>query len=214
MFRHRKDAGEKLAQALERYRNENTIVLGIPRGGVEIAYYVANHLHAEMSIIVARKLGNPRNPEFAFGATAEDGSMYIDAFGRQTVTDDEIKEIAAMEKKEIRHRIEKFRHNKPLPEIKNRTVILVDDGIATGATLFAAIELCKKKGATKIVVGAPISGREMKSTLNHLVDDVVILEHPNTYYAVSQGYEEFSNLSDAEALAIVDKWEHEQRLME
>lgn len=209
MFRDRKDAGEKLGEALEKYRNMNVLVLGIPRGGVETAYYVAKHLNAEMSIVITRKLGYPFNPEAAFGAVAEDGSLYISEIASQHLSSEEIHEVLEKQKQEIQRRVQKLRRGKPLPQIKDRTVIITDDGIATGATLFASIELCKKKKAAKIVVAAPISGERMDAILQKKVDEVIILEMPPFYSAVSQGYEDFYNLTDDEALEFMDKWEKE-----
>lgn len=209
MFRDRKHAGEKLAEALEKYRDKDVLVLGIPRGGVETAYYIAKHLNAEMSVVITRKLGYPFNPEAAFGAVAEDGSLYISEMAGQTLSSEEMNDVLKDQQQEIQRRIQKLRRGKPLPEMKGRTVILADDGIATGATLFASIELCKKKKAGKIVVAAPISGERMDTLLRSKVDDVIILEKPPLYSAVSQGYEDFSNLSDEEALAILDQWEKE-----
>jgi len=212
IFRNRKDAGEQLARALEKYRNMGVLVLAIPRGGVETAYYVAKHLHAEMSLVVTRKLGFPLNPEAAFGAVTEDGSIYISEAGLQYVSQEEMREILDDQKEVMEDRIQKLRKGKPIPDIKGRTVIIVDDGIATGATLFATIELCKNKGAAKIVVAVPIAGKHMENMLRRKVDDVIILEVPPIYNAVSQGYEEFPNLSDDEALAFMQKWDEEYRL--
>lgn len=209
MFRDRKHAGEVLAIALEKYRDKDVLVLGIPRGGVETAYYIAKHLNAEMSVVITRKLGYPFNPEAAFGAVAEDGSLYISAMAGQRLSSEEMNDVLKAQQKEIQRRIEKLRRGKPLPEMKDRIVILADDGIATGATLFASIELCKKKKAGKIVVAAPISGERMDTLLRSKVDDVIILEKPPFYSAVSQGYEDFSNLSDEEAVAFLDQWEKE-----
>ena len=209
MFRDRKDAAEQLGRALEKYRDNNVIVLGIPRGGAETAYYVAKHLHAEMSLIVTRKLGYPFNPEAAFGAVAEDGSTYISAMAGENISDEEMQHVLKEQKQEIKRRVQKLRRGKPLPNLKGRIVIITDDGIATGATLLATISLCKKMKAAKIVVAAPIAGERMDAILRAAVDDVVILEKPPFYSAVSQGYEDFENLTDEEALAFMDKWEHE-----
>ncbi|HET9485850.1 MAG TPA: phosphoribosyltransferase family protein [Chryseosolibacter sp.] len=212
MFRDRKDAGQKLGYALEKYRKRNVLVLGIPRGGVETAYYVAKHLNADLSLVVTRKLGFPYNPEAAFGAVAEDGSLYVSPIARQELSDEEMNAVLESQKEEIRRRVQKLRKGKELPDLKDRTVIIVDDGIATGATLFATIELCKKRKAGKIVVAAPIAGKRMEDILRKTVDDFVILEIPPFYSAVSQGYEDFSNLSDDEALAFMDKWDKEHTL--
>jgi putative phosphoribosyl transferase len=210
MFTNRKDAALQLAKALEKYRNKNVVVLGIPRGGAETGYYVARNLNAEFSLLVSRKLGHPDNPEYAFGAIAEDGSVYLSPYARQEVTDETIREAVEAQKLEILRRIKVLRKGKPLPELKNRVVILVDDGIATGATIFAAIEMCKKMNAGKIVVAAPVSGEEMEDVLAKKIDDVVILENPFGFHAVSQVYESFFNLSDAEALGFMERWESEQ----
>lgn len=208
MFFDRKDAGEKLGQALEHYQDKDVLVLGIPSGGAETAYYVAQHLHADLAMVVTRKLGYPSNPEAAFGAIAEDGSLYISDMAQNVLSAEEMNEVLQFQKEEIKRRIQKLRKGKPLPELKDRIVIVVDDGIATGATLFATIELCRKRKAKKIVVAAPISGTNMKNKLLHLVDEVVILNTPEFYTAVSQGYENFSDLSDEEAMMFMDKWEN------
>lgn len=210
MFIDRKDAAQKLAKALEEYRDKNAVVLGIPRGGAETAFYVAIHLNAELSMLVSRKLGHPDNPEYAFGAIAEDGSIYLSPHARQEVSDETINAVVEEQKKEIERRIKVLRKGKPLPELKNRTVILVDDGIATGATIFAAIELCKKRNAGKIVVAAPVSGADMEEKLAKKVDEVIILEKPDIFYAVSQGYEIFYNLTDDEAMGFMERWEKEK----
>jgi predicted phosphoribosyltransferase len=209
MFLNRKDAAEKLAHALEKYRNKGAIVLGIPRGGAETAYYVAQYLNADLSLAIARKLGYPSNPEAAFGAVAEDGSVYIFDEAKQSLTQDEINSILYEQEQEIQRRIHILRHGKPLPDMEGKTVIIVDDGIATGATLFTIIELCKKKNPGKIVVAAPISGRRIVGILRKMTDDVVILETPQWYSSVSQGYEDFCNLTDEEALLFIDKWNRE-----
>ena len=194
---------------MEKYRNMNVLVLGIPRGGVETAFYLAKHLNAELSLVIARKLAYPFNPEAAFGAVAEDGNVYISEMARQHLTDQEINEILWKQNAEIQRRIQKFRRGKRLPAIEGRTVIIADDGIATGATLFAAIALCKTKKAGKIVVASPVAGKAMEGLLRKMVDEVVILETPSFYSAVSQGYEDFYNLSDEEALTFIAKWEED-----
>jgi putative phosphoribosyl transferase len=209
MFKDRKDAGERLGRALEKYRDQDVIVIGIPRGGVATAYYVAKHLHAEMSVVITRKLGYPFNPEAAFGAVAEDGSLYIADDKDPAVSSEDMQRVLQEQKQEIRRRVQKLRKGKPLPKLEGRIVIITDDGIATGATLFATIALCKKMKASKIIVAAPIAGEWMEPMLQNMVDEVLILEKPSFYSAVSQGYEDFDNLTDEEALAFIDKWERE-----
>ena len=209
MFEDRKDAGERLGRALEKFRGLNVLVLGIPRGGVETAYYVARHIDAELSVVITRKLGYPSNPEAAFGAVAEDGSVYISDNARFHLSKGEMNDVLRQQREEIKRRIKKIRRGNPLPEIRDRIVIIVDDGIATGATLIATIDLCKRRMALKIVVAAPIASEGMREILQAMVDEVVILEIPPFFSAVSQGYKHFNNLSDEEALSFIETWEKE-----
>lgn len=209
MFRDRKDASIQLAEALEKYKNKNPLVLGIPRGGAETAYYVAKYLEAEMALVVSRKLGHPQNPEYAIGALAEDGSLYLSPEGKEFISQEVIENLKKEQEKEIKRRIREYRQDNPLPELEGRTVIIVDDGIATGATLFATIMLCKNRKAKKIVVAAPVSGENMSRTLIDMVDDVVILETPIQYRAVSQAYQNFFNLTDEEAISFMERWKKE-----
>ncbi|MGE5107421.1 MAG: phosphoribosyltransferase [Sphingobacteriales bacterium] len=209
MFADRKDAALQLAVALEKFRNKNAVVLGIPRGGAETAYYLAVYLHAEFSLLISRKLGHPDNPEYALGAIAEDGSIYLSPNAGQEVPEEAIKAVVESQKKEIERRIKILRKGKPLPELKGKTVILADDGIATGATILAAIEMCKKRKAGKIIVAAPVSGPDIEERLTHKADEVIILEKPDYYYAVSQAYESFYQLTDEDALGFMERWEKE-----
>ena len=210
MFRDRKDASIQLGMSLEKYKNDNPLILGIPRGGAETAYYVAKHLKSEMALVVTRKLGHPKNPEYAIGALAEDGSLYLSPEATTYFSQEVIENLIKDQEKEIKRRIREYRQDNPLPKLEGRTIIIVDDGIATGATLFATIKLCKNKKAGKIVVAAPVSGEEMSRKLEEMVDDVVILETPYQYRAVSQAYQNFFNLSDEEAISFMEKWKKEQ----
>lgn len=214
MFRDRKDGGKQLAKALEKYQHQNVLVLGIPRGGVETAYYVARDLHAEFSFIVSRKLGYPHNAEAAFGALAEDDSYFIFKEAERELTPEVIQSVVHNVRQEIKRRVDVLRGGKNLPKIKGRTVILVDDGIATGATLFAAINLCKNKKASKIIVAAPIAGANIKDKLKTMVDEAVVLLTPEFYHAVSQGYQTFHDLEDDDVKEILNQWNVEKRMEE
>ena len=206
MFKDRKDAALHLAKALEKYKGLGVIVLGIPRGGAETGFYVAHHLGAEFSLLVSRKLGHPNNPEYAIGAIAEDGSTYINEEAQEGLAPEVLERTIAQQEKEIARRIEVLRKGAPLPKIRNKTVILVDDGIATGSTLFASIRMCRNQGVGKLVVAAPVAGPGMKSRLLREVDEVVILEIPDFFQGVSQGYEHFYNLTDEETNHFLDRW--------
>lgn len=203
MFKNRKDAGEKLARALEKYRAENPLILAIPRGGVEVGLQVAKKLGADFSLIIARKLPFPDNPEAGFGAIAEDGSTYIlgDAF--YWLSEDTIETIKEQQITEIRRRIKALREGQPLPEIKGRIIILIDDGIAMGSTMRAAIGLCKNMKARKIVVAAPVAGREVAEEIRRRVDEIIVLETPPYFRAVAEAYENWYDVSDEEVLDLL-----------
>lgn len=209
MFINRKQAGLALAYELRQFKGPDTVVLGIPRGGAETAYYVATELNAGFSILVSRKIGHPDQPEYAIGAIAEDGSTYF----RKNVTAEfskaVIDHLTEVQKKEIIRRIDVFRKGRPLPSLEGKTVILVDDGIATGATLFAAIQLCRNKKAGKIIVAAPVASADKVREFETIADEVVVLETPPSFHSVSQVYEVFYNLPDEEVLALLEKWERE-----
>ncbi|HKJ34855.1 MAG TPA: phosphoribosyltransferase [Balneolales bacterium] len=211
MFKDREDAGTQLAKALRHYKDKNVVVLAIPRGGVEVGYYVAKYLNATLSLLISRKLGYPDNPEAAFGAIAEDGSTYIFGYAKRRMDQQLINQVIEGQKTEIDRRVEELRKGQSLPDIKDKTVILVDDGIATGATLFASIACCKNKMAKKIIVAAPVSGRDVIDALEDMVDEVIVLEIPDQYFAVSQGYEHFYNVPDEEVLEFMNRWDSEQK---
>lgn len=209
MFQDRKDAGEKLAVALEGYKGKNVKILAIPRGGVEVGYHVARYLEADFSILVSRKLPLPDNPEAGFGAIAEDGSTYIAGDAGYWLPEQTIGRIIKEQKTEIKRRIAVLRDGKPLPEIADKIVILVDDGIAVGSTMRAAIKMVKNKGAKKIVVASPVSGCETADEIGALVDEIVVLEKPDYFRAVAEVYYNWYDVSDSEVIEIMDRWDKE-----
>lgn len=211
MFADRKDAALQLAKALEKYSDRQVIVLGIPRGGIETAYYVARQLHAHLSLIIVRKLGHPQNPELAFGAIAEDGTVYFTPTAGRRISSQMMDTITIQQHKEIELRKLSLRNDHPLPDLLYQTVLLVDDGIATGATIFAAIYMCRKLGAAKIIVAAPVASTDKVTELQQVADEVIVLQSPARYHAVSQVYDSFYNLTDSEALSFIEKWERETR---
>jgi len=207
MFENRKDAGEKLARALQKYKDEGVLVLAIPKGGVEVGYQVAKYLNSDFFIIISRKLPYPDNPEAGFGAIAEDGSTFIIDYAARGLSPDTIARIIKEQNQEIKRRIKTLRDGKPLPDIEGRTIILVDDGIAMGSTMRAAISLCKNKKAKRIVVASPVAGRSTIAELAEIVDDVVILEKPAFFQAVAQVYANWYDVSDQEVIQIMKNWE-------
>jgi predicted phosphoribosyltransferase len=205
MFSDRKDAGRKLGAALERFRGSDTLIVGIPRGGVETACHAARWLRVPMTAVIARKLGFPESPETAFGAVAEGGSVYLNAGALPYIGEPSIQSVLVREKKEAQRRVEIFRKSRPLPDMTGKTVILVDDGIATGATLFAAIALCRKRNPARLIAAAPVASPDMVRQLRSLADEVVVLETPADFHAVSQVYGSFPNLTDGEVVTILDE---------
>jgi len=210
MFEDRKDAGNKLAKTLAKYKDKDVLILCIPRGGVEVGYQVAKYLNADFSLIATRKLPFPDNPEAGFGAVAEDGSTFIYENYTYYLSEETINKIIREQKKEIKRRIDVLRKGRPLPEIRNKTVILIDDGIAMGSTMKASIKLCKNKKAKKIVVAAPVSGREVAEKLGEMVDEIVILEKPRFFQAVAQVYRNWYDVPDREVIEILEKWKQKR----
>lgn len=207
MFTDRKDAGKQLGLALKKYDYSHPILLGIPRGGIEVGYYAAKQLDCDFDVIVVRKLGYPQQPEAAFGALAEDGSLYLDPWSNKYLSKEIIERVIEAEQEEINRRIEKYRQGRELPALKDRTVILVDDGIATGSTLFAAIYMIQKRNPKKLIVAAPISAKDRLAQIHAKTDEVIILEERDHFFAISQGYEDFTNLTDKQVLHFLDLWQ-------
>jgi len=205
MFVDRKDAGEKLAKVLDKYRDDDAIVLAIPRGGVEVGCRVAEHLKADFSIIVSRKLPFPDNPEAGFGAVAEDGSLFVFGGAERLLPESVIEDIVREQKQVVKERIAILRSNKPFPDIGGRTVILVDDGIAMGSTMRASIMMCSNKGAGEIVVAVPVTGAQVEREISGLADEVVVLETPPNFRAVAQVYENWHDVSDFEVIDILNR---------
>ena len=209
IFKDRAEAGAQLAERLISYESAHPLVFGVARGGVEVAYYVARRLHAELYPIMAKKLPYPGNPEYGFGAVAEDGTRYVDPRRAEALSPASIDAIVARQLAEIEERIHKYRQNKPLPPMEGRTVILVDDGIATGVTLVPLLELCRNRGASNVVIAAPVSGMHFDLRLKE-ADDIVILVQPRNFYAVGQAYRRFGDFSDNELVKLVSDSRHDE----
>ena len=203
MFKDRRDAGERLAEKLERFRSPRPLVLAIPKGGVEVGYRAALKLDAEFSIIIVRKLPFPDNPESGFGAIAEDGSVYVSPVAAEFLNKSTLSLIVEKQKKEIIRRRNVLRGGRELPGMRDRTVILTDDGIAMGSTMRAAIEMCRKEKAGRIVAAAPVAGRETARDIARAADEAVILETPEFFRAVAESYENWYDVPDEEVIDIM-----------
>lgn len=205
MFKDRKDAGQKLAVALEPYAGCEGIVLGIPRGGVEVGHYVAEHLNLPLSMAVVRKLPFPGNPEAGFGAVAEDGSVYLQPWEADMIPPDIYKRILKEQTQEMLRRIQVLREGKPLPPITDKIVILVDDGIAMGSTMQAAVLLCRNQKAAKVIAASPVASPSAVQMLQKQVDEAVILETPRYFQAVAQFYQHWYDVPDEEVIGFIRK---------
>lgn len=210
MFQDRQDAGQKLAAALNAYKQKNPLILAIPRGGVEVGYHVAKRLEAQLAILVVRKLPLPVNPEAGFGAVAEDGSTFLFEDMAAALTPKIVEEVIQKQKQEVQRRVEILRNGEPLPDIQGRTVILVDDGIAMGSTVRAAITMCRKRQAQEIVVAAPVASPATVEELAELVDKVIIIEQPRLFRAVAQVYENWYDVPDDEVKGIMNEFARQE----
>lgn len=200
-FQNRTEAGQQLAIRLKAYTDRpEVIVLGLPRGGVPVAYEVAKALHSPLDICLVRKLGVPGHKELAMGAIASGGVRILnyDVISWLGITGKTIDEVAARELKELQRRDRTYRGNRPQLDVRNRIVILVDDGIATGSTMQAAISLLKPQNPSYLVVAVPVAPPETCKALRTVVDDVVCLITPETFYAIGLWYEDFSQTTDEE----------------
>jgi putative phosphoribosyl transferase len=205
-FMDRADAGRRLAAALTPLRQRDPVVLALPRGGVPIGYHVARALGAPLDVIVVRKLGAPDHEELAVGAIARE-AVYIDwLIVRQLgVTQAYLEQVIAAEKEELERRERAYRGGRPALPVKGRTVIVVDDGLATGATFRAALAAVRIEQPASIVVAVPVGAPESVARLRGVADDVVCLEMPPDFRAVSLSYEDFSPTSDAEVVECLEE---------
>lgn len=210
-FANRASAGRHLAEALREYRDSDPVVLALPRGGVPVAYPVAAALDAPLDVLVVRKLGLPCQPELAFGAIGEGppGGDVIrvlnNAVLRRTVlTDDDIAAVETEQRRELQRRIDLYRGGRVGVDLHDRTVLIVDDGFATGATARVAALVARARGARTVVLAAPIGARDTVAALREVADEVICLGVPQDFMAVGQGYVDFGQTSDEEVGALLE----------
>lgn len=208
MFADRKEAGEKLGLALKDRKFRNPVVFGIPRGGVIVAAEAARMLNAPISIVVPRKIGSPFNPEFGIGAVAPDGTVFIDSnAARSTGADDAyIQEQVKKELEEARRRMEAYGFQMPA-SLKGRTAIVVDDGIATGHTMVAALAFLEKLEPDLLVAAVPVAPQDAADRLSRYADEVIVLYSPLFFGAVGEFYLDFHQVSDQEVLEAIENLE-------
>lgn len=205
---NRSDAGQKLAIKLLDYKNNsNAIVLALPRGGVPVAFEIARSLHLPLDICLVRKLGAPGNPELAMGAIALDRSLILhqDWLQQHQITQAQIARVIEQEQQELTRRDRLYRQSAPPPSLHGRQVILVDDGIATGATIRAAIGLIRQQQPQSIIVAVPVLPSELVKQLEQEVDQLVYLFAPTFFASISRWYEDFSQTSDEEVRQLLQQ---------
>ena len=208
IFENRVDAGRRLAARLETYRTPDTIVLAIPRGGVVVGFEAAMTLGAPLDVIIPRKIGAPGQPELAIGAIGDDVSVLDERIVEYlNVSEEYIRDEIELQRHEIKRRWQLYRGDRPFPDVKSRTVILVDDGMATGSTTMAAAKALRKKNPGKLVLAVPVAPPESVARLRPEVDELVVLETPEPFFSVGSWYDQFEQTTDEEVIDLLHRAE-------
>lgn len=207
IFHDRKHAGQLLAQRLKKYKTENILILALPRGGVPIAAEIAKFLEAPLDVLIVRKIGAPFQTELAVGAICEGGEpIWNDAILYQLgLEPDDLGRTVSVEREKVSSQIKLFRESREFASVANKTVIVVDDGLATGATMSAAVRFLQKKTASKIILAVPVAARSSAEQFRSKVDEVVVLEERDDLNSVSQWYKDFSQVTDREVVELLKK---------
>lgn len=208
-FLDRREAGQRLAAALMRFKDKQPVVLALPRGGVPVGFEIAAALNAPLDVVLVRKIGHPWSPELAIGALAEGEppERFIDEaiVAELDVSRIYLDEETARQTREIEHRRQLYRANRPPLDVRNRTVILVDDGIATGATMYAALRSVRKRGPKALVLAVPVAPASTLQALRAEVDEIVCLELPEDFGAVGLFYANFRPVEDAVVIDLLQR---------
>ena len=203
MFKNREEAGELLAQELIQFRKDpSAILLALPRGGVAVAYQLSLALHLPLDVLITRKIGAPGNPEYALGAVSETGAVYWnrEALLGLSLTERQLSAAVQAQQKEVTRRVALYRQGRPFPDLNDRTVILVDDGLATGATFFASIATARQGNPRRVIGAIPVGPRSTVEEARKLVDQLIVLRVPDPFYAVGNFYRDFEQVEDREVL--------------
>lgn len=207
LFIDRREAGRRLAELLRRFAGEEPLVVALPRGGVPVGYEVARTLAAPLDILLVRKLGAPLNPEYGIGAIAEGGARFIRAADVEAIglSGEELEGIVARESAELERRRRTYRGDEEPYPVSGRTVILVDDGIATGGTAVVAGQALKEHGAAKVVFAVPVAPPGTEKRLAGEFDEVVCLEQPHDFFGIGQFYVDFGQVDDEEVTRLLEE---------
>jgi putative phosphoribosyl transferase len=206
-FEDRREAGRRLAEKLSRFKDEQTVVFALPRGGVPVGYEISRALEAPLDVFISRKLGAPGQPEFGIGAVAVGGVRILnqDVVRRLGIPDDYIEQITAQEIAEVGRRLRYFRGERPEPEVGGRTAILVDDGLATGVTARAAVQALRMRKPRSLILAAPVCAAQSAALFKTVVDELVCLESPSDLGAIGFWYRNFEQTSDEEVVELLER---------
>jgi putative phosphoribosyl transferase len=206
-FSDRFDAGRQLARRLAYLRGQDVVVVGLPRGGVPVAFEVAKALQAPLDVLVVRKLGVPFRPELGFGAIGEGGVRVTNdsVVRKAALCDHDIAAVEDQQRRELQRRSERFRRGRDQIPLAGRIAVIIDDGIATGATAKAACQVARALGASRVVLAVPIGAADSGETMAPSADEVICLRTPALFFAVGQGYRNFTQTSDDEVVALLDR---------
>ncbi|HEX2384291.1 MAG TPA: phosphoribosyltransferase family protein [Acidimicrobiales bacterium] len=206
-FKNREDAGRRLAARLAPWHDEDVVVLGLPRGGVPVAYEVALALDAPLDVIIVRKLGVPIQPELGMGALGEDGVRVLNAevIEMARVGESELEEVERRERSEVERRSRQFRGDRGRLPLDDRVVVIIDDGIATGSTARAACEVARAHGARQVVLATPVAPPAAVHELRNAADEVVVLETPERFFAIGQWYDDFTQTPDRAVTDLLER---------
>jgi len=205
VFDNRVQAGKKLADRLQKFKGKDVVVLGVPRGGVVVANEVAKALGAPLDVVIAKKIGAPGEPEYALGAVTEEGDVVVNwqetefVGASRTYVESQVRE----RKLEIRERSERLRGGIPYPELEGKVVLIVDDGIATGSTMEAAVKSVRRRQPTEVIVAVPVAPGDAVQRLSQAGVEVVCLESPRAFFAIGEFYREFGQVEDQEVERIL-----------
>jgi putative phosphoribosyl transferase len=207
LFRNREEAGKRLADALKEFKGKDVVVLGIPRGGVVVANEVAKALGAPLDVVVTRKIEAPGEPEYALGAVTQEGEVIMDRQAAESLgaspayLDDQVRK----KREEVKERMERLRGDKPYPRLEGKVVVIVDDGIATGSSVSAAVMSVKKRKPKEVVVAVPVAPADAVEMLAEEGARVVCLETPGPFLAIGEFYGDFDQVEDLEVKRILDE---------
>ena len=214
IFQNREEAGRQLTAKLQKYRNAaDGLILALPRGGVAVGYQLSIGLHLPLDVFITRKIGAPGNPEYALGAISETGNIYLnsDAVAQFRLSREEMDAIVNDQRREIRHRQELYRQGRHPLRLKDRLVVIVDDGVATGATFFASIEAIRQQHPRRLVAAIPVGPPETIDRARSRVDELVVLATPEPFWAVGNHYINFAQVEDRDVLEYLNLAEESLR---